>query len=143
MLINTASAAISLARELEQDGAKFYEGLSQRYPQSRDTFLAMARDNRKNVAQVQAAYYGVISDAIEGCFAFNINTEEFRLKTRLAEATTYVEDLGNALEIEDTMIKFYSEAAEQSRSLLADIPRTFDLIARKRSERTATLKSLQ
>ena len=143
MVINTASAAISFARELEQDGAKFYESLSQRYPQGRDTFLSMARDNRKNVAQVQTAYYSVISDAIEGCFAFNISPEEFRLKTELTEATTYAEALGNAIEIEDKMVRFYSEAAEQSKSLLADISRTFDLIARKRNERKTTLKSLQ
>ena len=86
MSINTASAAIIFARDLEQDGAKFYEGLSQKYPQSRDSFLAMARDNRKYVAQVRTAYYSMISDAIEGCFAFNINPEEFRLKIQLTEA---------------------------------------------------------
>lgn len=143
MSINTASAAISFARDLEQDGAKFYEGLSQKYLQSKYTFLAMAIENRKYMAQVRTAYYSMISDAIEGCFTFNINPEEFRLKIQRPEVATYAEDLDDAVEMEDKMIRFYAEAAEQSRPLLADIPRTFDLIARKRNERKATLKSLQ
>ena len=32
MVINTASAAISFGKELEQEGTRFYEDISQRYP---------------------------------------------------------------------------------------------------------------
>jgi len=142
MELNTASAAIGFAKTLEEDSAKFYEDLSRRYPQNEETFLALVKENRKNAAQVQRAYYEVITDAIEGCFAFNMNTDEYTLKTELAEETGYAEALEQAVAIEERIIKFYLDAAEQSKSLLADVPRTFKMIARKRDNRLSMLMSL-
>ena len=142
MEINTASAAISFAKKLEEDCAKFYEDLSQRYSKDEDIFLSFVKENRKNVVQIERTYYGVITDAIEGCFAFNINPDEYTLKTELAEEASYSEALDKAVGIEERMIKFYSDAAEQSRSLMADIPRAFTLIARKRESRESKLRSL-
>jgi len=142
MEINTASATISFARKLEEDSAKFYEGLSQKYPKGEDVFLAFAKENKKNVVQIERAYYGVITDAIEGCFAFNLNPGEYTLKTELAEEASFSEALDKAVEIEEKMIKFYSDAAEQSKSLMADVPRAFTLIARKREGRESKLRSL-
>jgi len=142
MEINTASAAISFARKLEEDGVKFYEDLSQRYSKGADVFLTFAKENRKNVVQIERAYYGVITDAIEGCFAFNLNPDKYTLKTELAEEASFSEALDKAVEIEEKMIKFYSDAADQSKSLMADVPRAFTLIAKKREGRESKLKSL-
>ncbi|MFC1912205.1 hypothetical protein ACFLXG_03525 [Chloroflexota bacterium] len=142
MELNTASAAIGFARTLEEDSAKFYEDLSRRDPQNEETFLSLVKENRKNAAQIQRAYYEVITDAIEGCFAFNMNPEKYTLKTELAEKTGYAEALEKAVEVETKIIKFYLDAAEQSKSLLADVPRAFTIIARKREGRLSMLKSL-
>ncbi|MBA7531202.1 hypothetical protein ES705_23413 [subsurface metagenome] len=142
MEINTASATISFARKLEEDSTKFYENLSQKYPKGEDVFLAFAKENRKNVVQIERAYYGVITDALEGCFAFNLNPDEYTLKTELAEAASFSEALNQAIKIEERIIKFYSDAAEQSKSLMADVPRAFTLVARKRESRGAKLRSL-
>ena len=142
MEINTASAAISFARKLEEDSAKFYEDLSQKYPKGENVFLAFAKENRKNVVQIERAYYGVITDALEGCFAFNMNPDEYILKTELAEETSLSEALDKAVEIEEKIIKFYSDAAEQSKSLMADVPRAFILVVRKRENRESKLRSL-
>ncbi|RLC62120.1 MAG: hypothetical protein DRI01_07395 [Chloroflexi bacterium] len=141
MEINTASAAISFAKKLEEEGIKFYESLSQRYSKGKDVFLTFARENRKNIVQIERAYYGVITDAIEGCFAFNMNPEEYTLETELAEEASFSTALDKAVEIEEKMIKFYSDAAEQSKSLMADVPRAFTLIAKKRESRESKLKS--
>ncbi len=142
MELNTASATISFAKKLEEDSARFYEGLSQRYAQNKDVFLSLVKENRKNAAQVQRAYYEVITDAIEGCFAFNVNPDKYTLKTGLAEGASYADALEKAVEIEEKIIKFYLDAAEQSKSLLADVPRTFKMIAKKRDSRISMLKSL-
>jgi len=142
MEINTASATISFAKKLEGDSSKFYEDLFQRYPKSKDTFLSFAKENRKNVVQIERAYYGVISDALEGCFAFNMDTDEYQLDTELSKGTSLSEALDKAVEIEEKMIKFYSDAAKQSKSLMADVPRAFTLIARKREGRASKLKML-
>ena len=142
MGLNTASAAIGFAKKLEEDSAKFYEDFSQRYVEDGDVFLSFAKENRKNVVQVERAYYEVITDAIEGCFAFDINPDEYTFTTGLSEKATYSEALDKALEMEGKIIKFYSDAAEQSKSLLADVPRAFLLIAKKRQNREPQLRSL-
>jgi rubrerythrin len=142
MKLQTASAVISFAKSLEDESAKFYEDLSQRYAKDKDVFLSFAKENRKNLVQIDRAYYGVITDAIEGCFAFDIEPEVYTVETALAEATSYADALGKAIKLEEKIEKFYSDAAEQSKSLMADVPRAFVLIAGKRAKRGSELRSL-
>jgi rubrerythrin len=142
MKLNTTSEVISFAKRLEEDGVKLYEDMAQRYISDREAWLSFVTENRKNIVQIERAYYGVITDAIEGCFAFNMNPDEYTLKIELAENTSYSDALDKAVEIEEKMIKFYSDAAEQSKSLMADIPRTFTMIAQKRNGRSSKLRSL-
>jgi rubrerythrin len=142
MIINTCSGAMSFARELENESAKFYQNLSQRFGKDKDLFLSFVKENGEYITQIERAYYGVITDAIEGCFAFNINPEEYTYKTEIPENISYSEALERAIEIEEKIIKFYSDAAEQSKSLMADVPRAFKIVAKKRESRRSMLKSL-
>jgi len=142
MKLQTTAEVISFARKLEDESAGFYENLLQQHTKDEDVFRSFIRDSGKYVVQFQRAYYSVISDAIEGCFAFAINPEEYSFNTGLPEHATYAEALGQALAVEEKMIKFYTDAAEQSKSLMADVPRAFALIAKKRKGREAQLKSL-
>jgi len=142
MEIATCSGAISLSKELENESAKFYQELSKRFEKDKDLFLAFSKENSKYVTQIERTYFGVITDAIEGCFAFHINPEEYAIKTELAEKASHSEALAQAIEIEEKIIKFYSDAAEQSKFLMADVPRIFKMVAQKRSNRYATLKTL-
>ena len=142
MELHTASEVISFAKKLEGESAKFYQDLSLKYAKDEDVFLSLVKENGKNVVQIERAYYGVISDAIEGCFAFDINPDEYTFKTELAEKASYSDALDKAVKIEEKIIKFYSDAAEQSKSLMADVPRNFTMVARKRSNRIPKLKSL-
>ena len=140
-MLHTASEVLTLAKKLENESAKFYEDLSQRYAKDVDVLLSFAKENGKNVVQIERAYYGVISDAIEGCFAFNINADDYAFKTELAEGASYSDALDRAVEVEEKIVKFYSDAAEQSKSLMADVPRAFEMVAKKRNNRKAKLKS--
>jgi rubrerythrin len=142
MIINTSSGAISLARDLEEKSAKFYKNLAQRFPENKDLFLSFAKENSDHITQVERAYYSVITDALEGCFAFNLNLGNYVLETEIEDNTSYAEALNGALKIEETIIKFYFEAADQSKSLMADVPRAFRFVAKKRSNRQAMLKSM-
>ena len=45
------------------------------------------------------------------------------------------------IEIEERILDFYHFAADQSMSLMADIPRNFKMVAKKRKNRIPTLKS--
>lgn len=142
MIINTCSGAMSLAKELENESAKFYQNLSERFTKDKDLFLSFVKENGAYITQVERAYYGVITDAIEGCFAFNLNPEEYALKTNLGENESYSDLVKRAIEIEEKILKFYSDAAEQSKSLMADVPRAFKMVVKKRNHRPSTLKSL-
>lgn len=142
MVLNTASEVISFTRKLEEDSARFYEDLAQRDKKDGETLLSFARENRKNIIQIERAYYGVITDALEGCFAFNINPDEYAFLTELSEKASHAEALAGAIAMEEKIKQFYADAAEQSKSLMADVPRAFAMIARKRDERISRLKSL-
>ena len=142
MKLHTASEIISFAKRLENESAKLYEDLSQRYAKDGDIFLSFAKENGKNVVQIERAYYGVITDAIESCFAFDIDPDGYTFKTNLDEKVSYSDALGGALEMEEKIIRFYSDAAEQSKSLMADVPRAFVMVAKKRNNRGPKLRSL-
>lgn len=142
MNLRTASETLSFIRELEEKAAKFYEDLAKRSPENETDFLAFAKENRKYNKQIQMAYYSVITDAIEGCYAFNLNSDDYEFETALAENATYADALAKAIEIEEKILDFYHVAADQSMSLMADVPRNFKIVAKKRKNRIPTLKSL-
>lgn len=142
MKIHTASEVISFVKELEDISAKFYEDISQRYGKDEDVFLAFVKENKRYAEQIQRVYYSVITDAIEGGYAFDLEADEYTLDTELSENASYSDVLDKAVEIEEKMIEFYTVAADQSMSLMADIPRNFKIVARKRNNRIPRLKSL-
>ena len=143
MNLNTASEAVSFAKELETESAKFYENLAQRYAEGKDIFLSFAKENNKNIVQTERAYFGVISDALEGCFSFKgIDTDNYSIETTLSEGRSYADALNMAVALEEKIVKFYLDAAEVSKSLMADVPQAFERIAKKRNERILKLKSL-
>ncbi len=142
MVLNTCSQVMSLAKKLESESASFYAELSKRFSEHKDLFLSLAQENETYVTQIERAYYGVITDAIEGCFAFNINVEDYRLDTEGPAPSKLSDALEKGLEIEEKLVRFYTDAAEQSQSLMADVPRAFRMVVKKRRNRQATLRSI-
>ena len=142
MKLHTASETVSFVKELEEKSAKFYEDLARRYPNSENVFLAYAKENKKYLTQIQRAYYSVITDAIEGGYAFNLDADDHTFDTDLPEQASYSDALDKAVEIEEKIVRCYTVAAEQSMSLMADVPRNFKIVARKRRDRISKLKSL-
>jgi len=145
MILNTASSVISLAKQLETDSAKFYEELSRKSEKNEkdsELFLSFAKENKKFASQVERAYYSVITDAIEGCYAFQLETDKYTFDNSLPEGLSHSDVLNKAVEIEQTMVNFYSDAAEQSKTLMADVPRAFKVVEKKKNNRITVLKSL-
>lgn len=141
MRLNTASQVISFARQLEEDGASFYEAAAKRYRENSDILLGLARENRKNVIRVERAYYSGITDAIEGGFTFDIDPEEYTSKTSNLTKPTYSNTIRAAIEMERKTARFYEKAAEQSKSLMADVTRVLTTMARLRNERQEKLRA--
>lgn len=142
MKLHTASETVSFVKELEEKSAIFYEALSRRHSKDKDIFLSFAHENRKYVTQIQRAYYSVITDAIEGGYAFDLDTDDYTFEDSIPESVSYSEALERAVKIEDKILNFYTVAAEQSGSLMADVPRNFKIVAKKRKNRIPTLRSL-
>jgi hypothetical protein len=142
MILNTIAEGMSLAKKLENDSGIFYEALAKQYSQEADTFLSFAKENKKNIQNIERAYYGVITDAIEGCYALELEADDFQVNTKLPSGASYGAALEQAVKIEDLIIKFYVTAASQSGALMADVPRAFNQVAKKREARKSMLVSL-
>jgi hypothetical protein len=142
MKLCTASETLSFIRELEEQLARFYEELAKRFPDNGADFEKYAAENRKYNKQIQMAYQSVITDAIEGCYAFDLEADEYAIDTELVEGAQLKDAAAKALAAEEKVLGIYAQGAEQSGSLLADVPRNFKIVIRKRGPRLEQLKSL-
>ena len=139
----TASAIISFAEKLEDESSKFYDKLAERYMEGKETFLSFVKESTKNKVLVIRTYQETISDALEACFSFKgLNLSDYLTETKLTEGVSYSDALKMAIQLEEKASKFYSDAAERSKSLLATIPRAFRKVAERRNNRKLKLKSL-
>ena len=141
MELNTASAVMSFSRKLEEEGAATYEKLAKQFEQGAEIFKTLAAENKRTIIQVERAYYGVISDALDGTFAFKMNTSDFAFSPDISSAD-FATALKQVIANEKNVAAFYSKAGEQSKSLLSDVSRAFLLAARKRQDRILKLKTL-
>lgn len=143
MELQTASAVISFAKSLESDSAVFYVNAAQTYLEASEVFLLFSKENKRNRILVERTYYEVISDALEAGFAFEgLNSDDYAIKAESIGDESHSDMLRRAIGIEGTIQEFYLAAAEKSRSLMADIPRVFERVARKRNQRKLKLSSL-
>jgi hypothetical protein len=142
MKLQTTSEVISLLRELENGSVVFYEALVKVHAQDKEIFFEFVKESKKNITNIERTYFGVITDALEGCFAFDIEPEQYRFPSCVGESETYTAVLSKALDMEKKIIHFYIDAAAQSKSLMADVPRVMERIARARGERQKKLQSL-
>ena len=134
MKLNTMAAVMSFVSRIEDESASFYEQCAARYPEMTDTFLSWSKENRKFEKNVKRTYFGVITDTLESNFAFEgLDTDNYVFETEVpADASQVIE---KAHEIEAKIKAFYLKAAELSESLMADVPRLFKKIAKKRDDR--------
>ena len=142
MQLNTSASVISFAKQLEADSAAFYEKMAERHPKAKEVLLTFSKENSNYATMIQRAYYGVITDAIEGCFAFTVETDKYAFKREPARGTVFTDALNQAIDMERKLILFYTDAAEQSKALMADVPRTFLIVAKKRKGREDKLRAL-
>ena len=141
MKLCTTSETISFAKELEEKSGEFYDMLGKRYDEGK-RLSAFQEENRKFSIQIQRAYQSVITDAIEGCYAFQVESDDYEIDTSLTEGDGFSDAVQKALAMEEKVIDFYNTAADQSMSLMADIPRNFKIVVKKRSKRLDQLKSM-
>ena len=144
MRLKTASEVINFAKEVEEKSAEFYEGLAKMYSQYGDVFLSFVKENNKNKLWIQRVYQEVVSDALETGFSFEgLDTDNYLIEVNLSKDKDLSEVLKKTLEMEEKIQKFYIDAAEKSKSLLADVPRVFERIVKRREKRKLEIKNLK
>lgn len=140
MKLNTMAAVMTFVSSIENDSLSFYQENADRYPELKDTFLSWVKENKRFEKQVKQTYFGVITDTLESNFAFEgLDTDDYDFEPKLLEDAGLADALQKAGKIEDTIKSFYLKAAQLSEGLMADIPRLFKKIAKKREDRTSVL----
>ena len=83
----------------------------------------------------------MITDTLESNYAFEgLDDDNFVLKTAALKGAGPTAAKDAARGMEQTIIDFYREAARLSDGLMADVPRLFKKIAKKREERLESLE---
>ncbi len=139
MKLHTASEVISLSRRLEDETGRFYEKLASA-GRNAQPWYDYVKENGQNVKNVERAYNNVISDALEGGFAFDIEADDFELS--LPEPLPSPAVVREAIDIETRLARLYTIAAQQSQSLLPDVSRAMVVVARKRQTRIESLQAV-
>ena len=143
MKLNTMAGVMTFVSKIENDSASFYRNYAEKYPDLESTFLSWNKENSKFEKNIKRTYFGVITDTLESNYAFQgLDTDDYNFETQLPEKVDSSEVGKKAREIEETIKNFYLKAAQLSDGLMADIPRLFRKIAKKREERCQTLESL-
>ncbi len=135
--LNTASAIISFTKKLEEDSAILYEELASLDKERGEMLLSFAKENRDNKTIVERAYYGVISDQVESSFFGELDSEEYGI-----DAEKIPPDLSGIMEIEETIQRFYLDAAKRLRSFLPDVSNAFKRIVKRRRKRQERLSEV-
>ena len=143
MKLNTMAAVMSFVSKIENDSASFYRNCAEKYPELESIFLSWNKENNKFEKNVKRTYFGVITDTLESNYAFQgLDTDDYDFETQLPEDIDSPEAVKKAHEIEEAIKNFYLKAAQLSDGHMADIPRLFRKIAKKREERCQSLESL-
>ena len=140
MNLRTMAAVMEFVTKVESESAVFYQDQAGRFPGLEDIFQSFAKENKKFAKQVKQTYFGVITDTLESNYCFEgLRDDDFALDLTLPEDAGEEAAKGKAAEIEGVLKRFYETSADMSDGLMADVPRLFKRIAKKREERISDL----
>ena len=140
----TAAAIISFCERLQDDSARFYEELARRFPEHRRAFEGYAQRCERDKTQIQRTYQETVTDALETGYSFEgLNLQEYVVDLSLAPNADLNAAIDVAVALEKRAIAFYEDVARRSQSLLATIPRAFERVAQRRSERLSELEAMR
>ena len=140
--INTAASFISYVSKVEKETSDFYKTWAIKHDELEELFLSIAKENEKNEKTLRRAYYGVVSDALETNFCFKGLSPNISLPS-LSEKSSAFDVLKASIALETSIADFYTKAAEISKALLADVPRTLGRVARHRRMRVERLSAFR
>jgi hypothetical protein len=130
---------VDLAIQLLEQSAAFYAHLAKVEELRRDQYEMYSSQDRKSQKQVKSSYRYLISDALETSFSFNLDASDFSLESLTAEPNKVVDPIGQAKNVEETLIRYFRAISSQSESLMAGIPEIFSSLAGRHMRRLGRL----
>ena len=142
MELNTSSAAISFAKQLEDESSTAFSKCAEMFPSWADTLGIFIRENKRHTSEVDRAYFSVVSDALDTGFSFTgIDSDDYKIESIL-DSGAQSDSLRILINNEERVIAYYSAAAQASRALLTDVARSFDRVTKRHRSRLGALGGL-
>ena len=139
-MLKTTSQLLSHHQAIEEKQSETYSMLAEKYPQHADLFNGLARDSRRHMDMAQRAYREGVTDAFEvGFLADPIDPDGYVLITPEGDLSAVVETM---IDNEETVIRFCSDAALNSSTLLPDVPETFMRLVKRKKRSIEKLKEI-
>jgi hypothetical protein len=130
-MLKTTSQLLSHYQSIEEQNANIYNVMAKSYPKYKEVFNKLGKESLEHIDITQRAYREGVTDAFEVGFLANpIDPEKYLI---LEPIGNFEENVRVLSLNEETIIKFYLDAASNSSRLLPDLSETFErLIKRKR-----------
>lgn len=143
MEISTFGALLAFAIELEERAAAFYETLAEIEGCSkvRETLLEMAEQNRKRKGLLVSTRQENVTEMVLEPIT-DLKAEDYLVETDLLQPSSCAQALSKALEVERRAQRFYTDAGEKAKHLLAGVARTFARLAREKAGRIQQMETL-
>jgi len=140
MVLKTTSQLLGYHKTIEEKQAEIYLELAKKYPEHADVFNRFGRDSLRNRDIAQRAYREGVTDAFEVGFLVDpLNSDYYALITPDGELSKVVEAV---IANEETVIRFYLDAASNSSNLLPDLPETFERLIKRKRKNLEKLKDI-
>jgi rubrerythrin len=143
MEISTFGALLAFAIDLEERTAAFYESAANMDGCTgvRDTLLEMAGQNRKRKGLLVSTRQENITEMVLEPIS-DLHARDYMVETELSQSLDCPQVLAKASELEQRAQRFYTDAGEKAKHLLAGVARTFARLAREKGSRIHELKAL-
>jgi len=123
---------------------ELYGGLARddRHSEWRTTFELFTRENRREKETIDRAYREAITDVLEvGLSSSGLNPMDYEFNLELEDSLSLSDSVRTAFVGEENVRRFCEDVGK-SRSIISDISRAFEQVAKRKLKRRETLESI-
>jgi transcriptional regulator of met regulon len=139
-VLQTTSQLLSKHQDIEEKMADLSNSLAEKHPAHAQVFEKLAKDSLRHRDMALRAYREGVTDAFEVGFLANpLNPDEYVLKEPEGSIS---EDAGTMISNMEIVIRFCVDAANNSSTLLPDVPETFMRLVKRKKRSIENLERL-
>ena len=139
-MLQTTSQLLSKHQAIEEKMADLFNSLAEKYPAQVQVFEKLAKDSLRHRDMALRAYREGVTDAFEVGFLANpLNPDDYVLREPEGGIS---EDAGTMISNMEVVIRFCVDAANNSSTLLPDVPETFMRLVKRKKRSIEKMKEL-